>query len=219
MVCQDGKTVVIISVAEHKTGREGLAKLLLALDDYQHLQQYLKCVRPLQDPKHTMPYMLVMSGPKKLDRMARLIKRLESRYALVFPTATRVRKIGSTTVALNVGGGAEASMITRQLSHTAKTDELHYQVIGGVGHSARAFQTMEALRRKEMEKEPVERSDVRKRIPFTNDELQIIAKHFKRIIKAHVTPSLKECRKFLASSSINRDEKQIQDRVKNFIKG
>ena len=92
-------------------------------------------------------------------------------------------------------------------------------MIGGVGHSARAFQTMEALRRKEMEKEPVERSDVRKRIPFTNDELQIIAKHFKRIIKAHVTPSLKECRKFLASSSINRDEKQIQDRVKNFIKG
>ena len=61
--------------------------------------------------------------------MARLIKRLESRYTLVLPTAIRVRKIGSTTVALNVGEGAEASMITCQLSHTAKTDKLHLSAI------------------------------------------------------------------------------------------
>ena len=69
-------------------------------------------------------------SPKKLDRMARLIKhKLGNRYGLVLPTATRVRKIGSTTVALNVGGGADATMIHRQLSHTPKTDELHYQAI------------------------------------------------------------------------------------------
>lgn len=97
-----------------------------------------------------MPYMTVMSGPKELKRMARLIKRLESRYTLVLPTATRVRKIGSTTVALNVGEGAEASMITCQLSHTAKTDKLLYQAFVGNTHSAQAFQTMEAFRKKEM---------------------------------------------------------------------
>ena len=66
-----------------------------------------------------------MTGPKKLDRMARL----GNRYGLVLPTATRVRKIGSTTVALNVWGRADATMIHRQLSHTPKTDELHYQAI------------------------------------------------------------------------------------------
>ena len=49
-------------------------------------------------------------------------------YALVLPTATRVRKIGSTTVVLNVGVGAEASIITCQLSHTAKTVPLHAEI-------------------------------------------------------------------------------------------
>ena len=37
-------------------------------------------------------------------------------YALVLPTATRVRKIGSTTVVLNVS--AEASIITSAQSHS-----------------------------------------------------------------------------------------------------
>lgn len=73
------------------------------------------------------------------------IKRLGSRYSLSLPTVTRVRKIGSTTVTLNVGG-VDASMITRQLSHTAKTDELHYQAIVGYEHSAQAFRSMESLR-------------------------------------------------------------------------
>ena len=103
----------IISVAEHKTGREGHAKLLT--DDYNCLQQYMKCVRPLQDPNRAVKYMIVMSGPRQLSRMATLIKRFGSRYSLSLPTATRVRKIGSTTVALNVGD-ADASVITRQLA-------------------------------------------------------------------------------------------------------
>ena len=46
--------------------------------------------------------------------------------------------------------GAEALMITCQLSHTAKTDKLHYQAFVGDINSARAFQSMEAFRKKEM---------------------------------------------------------------------
>ena len=88
-----------------------------------------------------------MSGPRQLERMARLIKRLESSYALVLPTATRVRKIGSTTVALNVGEGVEVSMVTRWLS---QIDKLHYQAFVGDINSAQAFQSMEAFRKKEM---------------------------------------------------------------------
>ena len=51
LVSQEGKTVVIISVVEHKTGREGHAKVLGI--NYQCLQQYMKCVKLLQDPCHT----------------------------------------------------------------------------------------------------------------------------------------------------------------------
>ena len=81
----------------------------------------------------------------KADEQNGKVDQESLKYALVLPTATRVRKIGSTTVARNVGASAEASMITHQLSHTAKTDELQYQAIVGDTHSAQAFQSMEAL--------------------------------------------------------------------------
>ena len=211
MVVKDGKVVFIISVAEHKTGREGHAKLLLNTDDYNRLQQYVKSVRPLQDPNLSSKYMIVLSGHRQLDRMSARIKRLGSRYSLSLPTATRVRKIGSTTVALNVGG-ADASVITRQLSHTAKTDELHYQAIVGDEHSAQAFHSMESLRMGASPKSPG------KRVPYTSQELQFIAKYFKSNINSGKTPSLKKCRKFLLNHPMSREAKQVQDRVKNFIK-
>ena len=47
MVSQGGRTVLIISVAEYKTGREGHTKLLLSMEEYKRLQQCLKCVQPL----------------------------------------------------------------------------------------------------------------------------------------------------------------------------
>lgn len=153
-----------------------------------------------------------MSGPRQLSRMATLIKRLGSRYSLSLPTATRVRKIGSTTVALNVGG-ADASVITRQQSHTAKTDELHYQAIVGDKHSAQAFHSMESLRMGARSlKSPG------KRVPYTSQELEFIAKYFKSNIKSGKTPSLKKCHKFLSNHPMSWDAKQVQDRVKNCIK-
>ena len=40
---QEGRTVVIISVVEHKTSREGHSKLLLSIDDYKWLRTYIVC--------------------------------------------------------------------------------------------------------------------------------------------------------------------------------
>ena len=87
-----------------------------------------------------MPYMTC-------DEWAKTDQEAGARYALVLPTATRVRKIGCTTVALNVGEGAEASMVTCQLS---QIDKLHYQAFVGDINSAQTFQSMEAFRKKEM---------------------------------------------------------------------
>ena len=55
----------------------------------------------------------------------------------------------------------------------------------------------------------------KRRMPYTANKLATIAKYF---IKHHVTPSLKECRKILERFHMTRDEKQLQDHVKNFIK-
>ena len=61
----------------------------------------------------------------------------------------------------------------------------------------------------------IEKSDAsKKRVPYTDDELATIAKYHKNI-KDRMTPTLKECR---ASFLMSRDEKQMQDRVKNFTK-
>ena len=56
---------------------------------------------------------------------------------------------------------------------------------------------------------PVRKDDQRlffsksmKRVPYTDNELASITKYFKNI-KDSVTPSLKECRKFLASFPIS----------------
>ena len=74
-----------------------------------------------------------------------LIGAIGQRYNIILPKATKVRKVGATSVALNVGAGGIATLVKCQLSHTAVTDEKYYQAIVGNKHSAEAFSTMEAL--------------------------------------------------------------------------
>ena len=51
----------------------------------------------------------------------------------------------------------------------------------------------------------IERSHTsKKRVPYSDEELATIAKYFKKNFKDSVTPSLKECRIFLASHSESR---------------
>ena len=144
----------VISVEEHKTGVEGQAKLFLSPLDYARQQEYLLNLRPLRDPHGESPFLIIFSGGRQLVRMSQIQATLGQRYNIVLPTATKVRKIGATLVALHVGVGGTATLVKRQLSHTAVTDEKYYQAIVGDTHSAQAFNTMEALRKSMVEGKP-----------------------------------------------------------------
>ena len=113
----------VVCVHDHKTGREGTAKLVLDGVDFNRLRQYIVCVRPLQDSENSSKFVIVLSGGKQLNKVATRIRRLGNHYGLTLPTPTRVRKIGATTVSLNVGTAPEAALITRQLSHAARTEQ------------------------------------------------------------------------------------------------
>ena len=113
--------------------------------------------------------------------MVQQLKKLGSRYSLVLPTATRVRKIGATNVALNVGAGEESSMVHRQMSHTQTTSQLHYEAIVGDKHAACAFRTRETLRNSKAGNQPSEEEEKckkpkrRKRTLFTPEETESIS--------------------------------------------
>ena len=54
----------------------------------------------------------------KLKQISNRVKAVGRRFDVEAPTATRVRKIGSTAAALQCGTSKEAKMISKQMSHT-----------------------------------------------------------------------------------------------------
>ena len=110
--------VVVISVSQHKTGVEWTAKLMLSNLDYTCLREYMVCIWPNQDGERTLENMLVLCGPRSLANLNQHVQALGKYYNLVLPTPTRIRKIGATTVTLNVGSWGDRDCVTRQLSHS-----------------------------------------------------------------------------------------------------
>ena len=55
-------------------------------------------------------------------------------------------------------------------------------------------------------------------LSFSSKEEEQIKAHLATAMSAHGIPGLEACRAFLAKIPVNRITKQIQDKVKNFIK-
>jgi len=71
-VTQEGAKVHVymISVHDHKIGREGTTKLVLDGVDFNRLRQYFICERPLQDPHEQSKFVVVLCGSKQLGKIA-----------------------------------------------------------------------------------------------------------------------------------------------------
>ena len=122
--------VYLLSVREHKTAVEGYAKLILSTTDYARIVQYKSTVRPVQDVQCS-PLLFILCGAQPLSRLSTRIKRFGERHGRVLPSATRVRKIGATEVAMKMGDSADAHLVTRHMSHSAATETKYYQAIVG----------------------------------------------------------------------------------------
>ena len=145
--------MTVIRVVEHKTGLSTSAKIVLSPGDFSKLHSYVTCVRPLQDKDNNCPYLLCLSGGKQLNNFHVRFRTLTKRFSLPHLTATRVRKIAATEAALNMSG-ADAALITRQLSHSVETDVRFYQALSGSHHAATAFHAMEQMRKTKGEGKP-----------------------------------------------------------------
>ena len=236
-----GKDVYVLSVREHKTGVKGAARLMLDASDWPQLKGYVEHVRPLLDPEGKSPHLLLLPGCKQLDNVHHRVKRLGARYGFSAPTATKVRKIGATNVALRCGE-TEAKLITRQMSHTGHTQAKHYEGIVGTTHAASAFRSMEALRRqapetdsqlleeeeplKEKEKplkekeEPLKKQEPakkRKRVNYTEEEEEELRKYFATEIAHNKLPTRFACEEFTRDHLWGRSKDQIYHKVKNLV--
>ena len=78
-------------------------------------------------------HLLFLKLPRTITNLLSRIQSVGTKYGLNLPSASRVRKIGATSVALNLGDSAQAHLVTRQMSHSVSTDAQYYQAI--VGHA------------------------------------------------------------------------------------
>ena len=224
---KDGKapSVYVMCVKEHKTAQDGYARVLLEGIDYSRILLYKNTVRKCLDPDGTSTNLFVLSGSRPLTKLSSRIQSLGKIYGLTLPTATRVRKIGATSVALNLGDTATAHLVTRQLSHSAATESQYYQAIVGDRHAVEAFGSMENLRaggtgnvKEEKLASESPCKELQKKNTFSADETAYIQEHFTENVEERRTPSLARCKTFLELSGLQRSAKNIQDKVKNLIK-
>ena len=102
VIRQGGELMHLMYVEHHKTSLEGAAKVILEPVDHSRIVLYLSTVRPLQESSMTANHHLfLLTGGRVLTNLSTRIKKLGEKYKLSLPCASRVRKIGATSVAMN----------------------------------------------------------------------------------------------------------------------
>ena len=214
----DGSVKVVISVKHHKTGTMGPANLVFSADHMEKLLTYVEYIRPQVDPESKSPYLFVRAVGEQLTQLSNRIKAVGKKFGIKVPTATRVRKIASTVTALHCRSSSDTKRVTKQMCHSASTHEKYYEAVGGSSQAAQAHEIMESLRKGEGKADSKPKKAAVPRRPFKKEEEDKVREYFAPAIQAGSTPSLRECAEFLHGSGIDRNGKQIQDKVKNLIK-
>ena len=239
-VVREGREVLyIMSVENHKTALEGVAKVILQPVDQARVVQYIDTVRQVQDVKSVTQNLFILTGGRAIRNMSTKLKKLGKRFGLSLPSACRVRKIGATCVAANLGDSAQAHLVTRHMSHSASTEARYYQAIIGDRHAVSAYGTMTALREggsdergkslarrsgsRDRDESSAARSGddvnpVQRRRVYSARETNFIEEFFDAVIQRGDRVSLRECAKFLKAHPMDRSDKNIQDKVKSLVK-
>lgn len=89
--------------------------------------------------------MLVMPGSKPICKISNVSRIVEARIGLAIPTATTVRKMGTTAVARNCGE-VTRDLVARQMNHDPRTSLAHYQATRADRDATSAYNTIKSLR-------------------------------------------------------------------------
>ena len=187
-------SLYIMSVEHHKTALEGVAKVVMEAVDHGRVVLYVDTIRNVQVGKTDTNNLFVLNGGRPLGNLSSKIKSIGNRL----PSATRVRKIGATSVVLTLGQSPTANLVTRQMSHTINTEALHYQAIVGNEHAASAFTTMSQLRTVGNSSDVLSNTSrastprastpckAQRRRPFSAEETLAVQEYFGGAIEEHV---------------------------------
>ena len=137
-----GEAMVVMKVAEHKTGAVASAKIILKHADLAKLNSYVTVVRKALDPKGRSPYLLCSPGGKKMPKLRQEI--LAKRYGFERVTPSQVRVSGAIEAARKLPD-KDQCLVTKQLSHTLQTYTMYYEAIAGPCHATKAFCSMQQL--------------------------------------------------------------------------
>ena len=85
--------------------------------------------------------MFILPDGNKISKIANVIRFMEHELSVSIPSATEVRKIGSTGVARHCTEG-EARVVARQMSHDPRVSAQYYQAIRGAKDAKTAFPTV-----------------------------------------------------------------------------
>ena len=159
-------------------------------------------IRNLQNTSDS-PLLFLLSGGRPISKLSSRLKSVGLRYNLDLPNASRVRKIGATSVALNLDD-KEARLVTRQMSHSVATNAAYYQAIVGEQHAADAYRSMAELREgkgTQLSHTPKTPQDSpspspRRRL-FTESETALVRTYFEQHLQRRSTPTIRECGMFL----------------------
>ena len=141
----EAEDLYIVSVSEHKAGISGTAKLMFSPTLLDRAQQYLQYIRPALVVDDDITYVFVLPGPRPIAKISNLSRFLSSKLGVSVPSATSVRKIGTTAVA-RACSKVELSIVPRQMNHDKKTSENYYECVRSAGDAAKMFKTIEELR-------------------------------------------------------------------------
>ena len=223
-VMEGGSEVLVIPVHDHKTQGKGPANVSCEGEDIKVLRRFHNVVRPFCDTENACPYFFTLDGERRISNANYYIQKLGRQYGLDIPTATRVRKIGSTA-AVQSCSAAESTLLSTHMGHSQPTQQMYYQAITARKHAASAHMLREKLRKSTKPESSdgsseaeVQSKPHKVRKPFSSAETASIDERFAKSIKDGITPSRQLCQEFITATKSDRDPKQIQDKVRNIIK-
>ncbi len=141
------KDLFIATCYEHKTNMIGPCKLVFDTGTFERAIKYKNVIRPwLTVECGDIPEFFVLPGSKPIEKMSNMTRIIKKNLGLEkMPTATEVRKMGSTAVAKNCEP-ITRDLVARQFNHDSKVSAQHYQATMGDQDAALAFRTVKSLR-------------------------------------------------------------------------
>ncbi len=128
VVEEGGRDLYLMRVLQHKTARQGPARLVMTPREHRSISQYVQCVRPLLDPTNMRDKVFLLPGPRPLCQVTRRMQTVGKRYGITVLTPTRLSKKGATAVVKN-RTDAEVTLIAEQMSHSRATVVKCYQYL------------------------------------------------------------------------------------------